>query len=166
MNQRMVGYPSTSWASCIFRKSVLLFLCWFILGIIRHTVSLSAQLPKVAKQVAEWSYWFEFLPLHVVSTVRRPTLSHYENISHCNKKLVRCGNKIVCCADAEGESMSVRQGVTGWSSMTTFKSAVPRAFFDMITRRTTGRRWRDCRIIWPLRRAIIKYHIILFNCNI
>jgi len=94
MNQRTVGYPSTSWASCIFRKSVLLFLCWFIIGIIRHTVSLSAQLPKVAKQVAEWSYWFEFLPLHVVSTVRRPTLSHYENIVTAIKSWSAAGTKL------------------------------------------------------------------------
>ena len=69
---------------------------------------------------------------------------------HCDKKLAcnhafpltRQPKQIVCCADAEveGESTPLRQGMMGWSSITTAGCAVPRGFFDYDDNwRTDGR---------------------------
>jgi len=95
---------------------------------------------------------------------------------HCNKKLTRNSafplksrtKQIACCVDAEGESMSVRQGVTGRSSMTTAGCTVHRAFFDRDRQQRTDGRRTDGRTdgrtstnthIWPLRRTSNDYQL-------
>ena len=91
----------------------------------------------------------------------RPTPIQARVSHHCDKKLackralpLTCQRKqIVCCAYAEGELISLREGVTGWLLTTTASAAVPHAHEN----HGTDDRWTDWHRqpmhIRPLRRA-------------